>query len=121
MKNQRKELRLKEEHKLTFAIVSEDKNPIDGNIYLAFSEDISSGGIKILSNKLLEKGTLLEIELSLGRKNKVIHLIGRVQWIKHLYDGELFAIGVMFEDNPPEITMSLMEYIFKKKGSLIKE
>lgn len=121
MKNQRKEIRLKEEHKLTFVIVSEDKNQIGENSYLAFTEDISSGGIKIITNKLLEIGMLLDIELSLGRKNKAIHLIGRVQWIKHLYDGEPFAIGVMFEDNPPENIMTLMEYIFKKKGSLIKE
>jgi len=121
MKNQRQEIRLKEEHKLTFVIVSEDKNPIDSNSYFAFTENISSGGIKILTNKLLEKGVLLEIDLSLGRKNKVFTLFGKVQWIKHLYDGELFAIGVMFEDNPPEKIMALMEYIFKNKGSLLKE
>lgn len=121
MKNQRKEIRLKEEHKLTFMIVSEDKNPIDENSYLAFTENVSSGGIKIITSKLLEKRMLLNIELSLGRKNKVVNLIGRVQWIRHLYDGELFAVGVSFEDNPPESIMTLMEYIFKKKGSLLKD
>jgi Tfp pilus assembly protein PilZ len=121
MKNQRKESRLKEENKLTFMIVSEDKNPLDENAYLAFTEDISSGGIKIITNKLLEIGALLEIELSLGRKNKAISLFGRVQWIRHLYDGELFAVGVMFEDNPAENIMSLMEYIYKKRSSSSKE
>jgi hypothetical protein len=121
MKNHRQEIRLKEEHKLTFVIVSENKTPIDGNFHLAFTEDISSSGIKIITNKLLKKGTLLEIELSLGHKNRVIVLIGRVKWIKHLYDGELFAIGVRFEDNPPQNIMALMEYIFKKKGSLLKK
>ena len=121
MRNQRKEIRLKEEHKLTFLIVSEEKNPLDDNTYLAFTENISSGGIKIVTNKLLKIGTLLEIELSLGGKNKAINLFGRVQWIRHLYDGELFAIGVMFEDNSAENIMSLMEYIYKKKGSSFKE
>ncbi len=121
MKNKREEIRLKEEHKLTFVIISEDKNPIDDNSYLAFTENVSSGGIRIITNRLLVKGMLLSIELSIGRKNKVVNLIGRVQWMRHLYDGELFSVGVKFEDTPPENIMALMEYIFKKKGSLLKE
>ena len=95
-------------------IISEDKNPINDETYYALTEDISTSGMKILTEKLLQIGTMLKIELSLWGENKIIDLYGRVRWIKELYDGGLFATGIVFEDTPPKNIMYLMEHVFKK-------
>lgn len=114
MKNRRQEGRIKEEHRVTFMIITEDKNPIDEKTYYALTEDISTSGMKILTEKLLKIGTLLKIELSLWREKKIVDLYGRVHWVKELYDGGLFATGIGFEDTPPKNIMYLMEHVFKK-------
>jgi c-di-GMP-binding flagellar brake protein YcgR len=114
MDNRRQERRLKEEHKVTFVIISEDKNPIDDKTYYALTEDISTSGMKIMTEQLLQIGTLLRIELSLGGENKIIKLFGKVRWVEDLYDGELFTTGIAFTDNPPRKIMNLIEHVFKK-------
>lgn len=114
MQNRRQEGRLSEEHKVTYVIVSKDKNPIDNEIYYALTEDISTSGMKLLTEKALNIGTLIKIELSLGGEKKNINLFGEVRWVKNLYDDELFKTGITFIKNPPKNIISLMEHVFKK-------
>lgn len=114
MKNRRQEGRLCEENKVTYVIVSEEKNPVDDQIYYALTEDISSSGMRLMTEKALEIGTLVKIELSLGGDKKFIDLFGEVRWVKNLYDDELFTIGITFVKNPPKNVINLMEHVFKK-------
>jgi c-di-GMP-binding flagellar brake protein YcgR len=114
MQNRRQEGRLSEEHKVTYVIVSEEKNPIDDKIYYALTEDISTSGMKLITEKPLEIGTFVKIELSLGGEKKFINLFGEVRWIKNLYDDELFTTGITFVKNPPKNIITLMEHVFKK-------
>ena len=114
MKNRRQEGRLCEELKVTYVLVSEDKNPIDDKIYYALTEDISSSGIKLMTEKALEIGTWVKIELSLGGEKKIIDLFGEVRWVKNLYGDELFTAGITFVKNPPKNVINLMEHVFKK-------
>jgi hypothetical protein len=114
MKNRRQEGRLSEEHKVTYTILSEDKNPIDDKVYYALSEDISTRGLNLLTEKALEVGTLVKIELPLEGEKQIIHLFGEVRWIKALYDAELFTAGIIFVKSPPKNIITLMEHVFKK-------
>ncbi|MBC7364584.1 MAG: PilZ domain-containing protein, partial [Candidatus Aminicenantes bacterium] len=47
-REKRKEKRLKEENRVAMKLISERKNKDE--IYYAFSEDISPGGIKVITN-----------------------------------------------------------------------
>ena len=114
MKNRRQEGRLSEEHKVTYTILSEGKNPIDDKVYYALSEDISTRGLNLLTEKALEVGTLVKIELPLEGEKQIIHLFGEVRWIKALYDAELFTAGIIFVKSPPKNVITLMEHVFKK-------
>jgi len=47
-------------------------------------------------------------------EKKFIHLFGEIRWVKNLYDGELFTIGIKFVYNAPKNIITLMEQVFKK-------
>jgi len=115
MTEKRREKRLEEETKVSIRILPDEEKEIDGNVVYALTKDISSGGLKILTDKMLPVNTLLDIEMTLSKMRKVVSVKGKVRWLQQLYDDDVFEVGLQFVDTPPESIMLLLEYIYGTK------
>jgi c-di-GMP-binding flagellar brake protein YcgR len=115
MPDKRREKRVEEETKVAIRILPEDSYDHDKNVVYALTKDISSGGIKILTDKMFPVDTLLQIELTLAKLRKLIILKARVRWANRLYDDEVFEMGLEFIDTPPESVILLLENIYGTK------
>jgi len=119
-KEKRKEQRLKHESKITFEIISKEKRSHDKKIFLAVTEDISVDGVKILTDTRLPINTLLRINLSLAKPQKLISATGKVKWIKSLYNRKLYDMGLEFVNTPSAVVMDLIEYMFERQRGHLK-
>ena len=122
MPDKRREKRVEEETKVAIRILPEDKYKHDKNVVYALTKDISSGGIKILTDRMLPVNTLLHIELTLAKLRKLVTVKGKVRWVNRLYDDDVFEMGLEFVDTPPESVMLLLENIYgTKEDSRVKK
>lgn len=121
MSEKRKEKRVEEEIKVAIKLLPEDKYPHDENIVYALTKDISSGGVKIVTDKMLPVGTLLNLELTLAKIRKLVEATAKVRWVNRLYDDDVFEMGLEFVDTPPESVMLLLEYIYGLEQSQSKK
>jgi uncharacterized protein (TIGR02266 family) len=112
MSEKRKEKRIEEEIKVAIKLLPEDKYQHDKNIVYALTKDISSGGVKIVTDKLLPVDTTLKIELTLAKMRKLVEATARVRWVNRLYDDDVFEMGLEFVDTPSGSVMLLLEYIY---------
>ena len=115
MPDKRREQRVEEETKVAIRVLPEDKYAHDKNVVYALTKDISSGGVKVLTDKMLPIDTLLHIELTLTKLRKLVTVTGKVRWVKRLYDDDVFEMGVEFVDTPPESIILLLENIYGSK------
>jgi len=115
MPDKRREKRVPEETKVAIRILPEDRYEEDKSVVYALTKDISSGGVKILTDKMLPVDTLLRIELTLAKLRKLITVKGKVRWVNKLYDDEVFEMGLEFIDTPPESVILLLENIYGTK------
>ena len=88
---------------------------LDEDVVYALTKDISSGGVKILTDRMLPVDTLLHIELTLAKLRKLVTVTGKVRWVKRLYDDEVFEMGLEFVNTPPERVILLLENIYGTK------
>jgi uncharacterized protein (TIGR02266 family) len=115
MPDKRREQRVAEETKVAIRILPEDSYKHDKNVVYALTKDISSGGAKILTDKMLPVDTLVQIELTLAKLRKLVTVKGRVRWVNELYDNDVFEMGLEFIDTPPESVILLLENIYGTK------
>jgi len=114
MKDKRKERRIKEENKLICEIVSDNKYLKCQKVFYTLTKDISLGGVNIQTDTFLPIDTVVKIELSLPKMQKIVCVRGKVKWVKSLYDDEVFEIGLEFVDTPPNIITSLIGHLYSK-------
>ena len=112
MSEKRKEKRIKEEIKVAIKLLPEDKYQHNKNVVYALTKDISSGGVKIVTDQMLPIDTILKIELTLAKIRKLIEATAKVRWVNRLYDDDVFEMGLEFIDTPAESVMFLLEYIY---------
>ena len=112
MSEKRKEKRVEEEIKVAIKLLPEDKYQHGKNVVYALTKDISSGGVKIVTDKLLPVDTLLKIELTLAKIRKLVEATAKVRWVNRLYDDDVFEMGLEFVDTPAKSVMLLLEYIY---------
>jgi len=78
--------------------------------------DISEGGMKLILNEKLDKGTILDIKISIPKSEKSIYAEGGVAWTEDISERDafgrrLFFAGIKFSAiNEPDGS-SLLEYI----------
>lgn len=110
-KEKRRAKRIKEETKVIMTILSKDVLPPGKKISYHLSKDISSGGVKILTDTFLPTKTMMKIEVTLEKPLRLIRLYGKVRWVKTLYADELFEVGIKFENTDPENVKILERHI----------
>lgn len=117
MKEERREKRLKEESEITITVVTGVKKCSTGKVIYNFSKDISASGAKIQSNIFLPVDTLLKIDFKLKNLQQMITAMGKVKWIKIIYEDECYDAGVAFVNTPKEAIQELSDYISWKQKS----
>lgn len=115
MKEERREKRLKEESEVTITVVSGVKKCSTGKVIYNVSKDISASGAKIQSNIFLPMDTLLKIDFKLKNLQQMITAMGKVKWIKIIYEDECYDAGVAFVNTPKEAIQELSDYISWKQ------
>jgi len=116
MTEKRREKRIEEETKVSIKVLSGEDSDSENNVDYALTKDISSGGLKILTDRRLPVDTLLEIELTLPKMRRIVTIKGKVRWVNQIYDDDVFETGLQFVDTPPESVMLLLEYIYSSKA-----
>jgi 23S rRNA-/tRNA-specific pseudouridylate synthase len=121
MKEERREKRIKEESEVTITVVTGVKKCSTGKVIYNISKDISTSGAKIQSNIFLPMDTLLKIDFKLKNLQQMITAMGKVKWIKIIYEDECYDAGVAFVNTPKEAIQKLSDYIswkLKCKGNI---
>ena len=103
--------RITEETKITITLLSKELVPPGKTFSYNLTKDISLGGVKIRTNTFLPINALLKIELSLTKPTRLISVLGKVRWIKTLYAGESFEMGIAFVEPSSEDIKILTKHI----------
>lgn len=112
MSKQRSEKRFHHQSEVTITVVSGVSQSQAKWISHSLTKDISVSGAKLRSNYFLPKGTLLKINLTLNDPTpRIIHVLGKVQWVRSIFSDELFEVGIMFVDTPVENIHVLKDHI----------
>lgn len=109
MKEKRKTERLKEFNEITTTVISGEKN------FYNYSEDISVSGAKIRGNIYLPIDTLLKIDFTLKDLQQKITTLGKVKWIKIIFENKYYEAGVEFVNTPREAIKKLENHISWKQ------
>jgi hypothetical protein len=115
MDERRRAKRLEEENEITITIVSGGGNSPKEKILYNHSKDISVSGVGIHAHIFLPVNTLLMIEMTLKTLRQMITVIGKVKWIKVIFEDESYEAGVEFFDTPNDAIKKLSEYISWKQ------
>ncbi|HNZ10510.1 MAG TPA: PilZ domain-containing protein [Smithellaceae bacterium] len=111
MEEKRKAPRLQEENEVTITVVSEGDNLPHETVMHNRSKDISVGGTRIQADLYLPVDTLLMLEMKLNTVRQMITVIGKVKWIKIIYQDEAYEAGVEFVNTPRDAMRKLQDYI----------
>ena len=115
MDERRKTPRLEEENEVTITIVSGGENPPKEKILHSHSKDISVSGARIQAHIFLPVDTLLMIDFKLKTLRQMITIIGKVKWIKVVFEDESYEAGVEFFNTPNDAIKKLSDYILWKQ------
>ena len=115
MDERRRTPRLEEENEITITIVSGGGNSTKEKIIYNHSKDISVSGAGIHAHIFLPVKTLLMIEMTLKTLRQMITVIGKVKWIKVVFEDESYEAGVEFVNTPSEAIHKLENYISWKQ------
>jgi len=113
MDEKRKEKRYKEENKVVIEFTVDGTEHTTKAIF-AFTQDISIGGAKILTDQNIPVGTDIKLSIALDRSKQSIVTWANVRWSKSLYEGTLFEIGVKFQHDFPKSIVSLIKHFYGK-------
>ncbi len=113
MTDRRKEPRKTEENKITIQIASGELGPPTGKTVHALTQDISTGGARILTDAKFKVGNKLKLRLVLSKTHKVLELEGKIRWIKSVYQNELYELGVEFQAVHPDQTLLLLKHVYE--------
>lgn len=118
MKEKRKANRLHEFNEITVSVIPESQEVSQENIAYKYSEDISASGTKIRGNILLPVDTMVKIDFTLKTLEEKITAMGKVKWIKVIFEDNWYEAGVEFVDTPDEAIKKIEQYInWKQKSS----
>jgi Tfp pilus assembly protein PilZ len=109
----RKEKRIEEENKVVIEWANY-KNPKTNNAIYAFTQDLSIGGAKILTDINFPIDTIFIITLTLSRTRQIITLPAYVRWVKPVYGGDLYEVGLEFIHELPQTIAGLFKHLFGK-------
>ena len=107
----RKYKRINEENRVIIRLMAEGIDPGKNKEIFALTKDISKYGAKLTTDIIFSVGTVFKITVVLSRSREIVKFDGKVKWVKSLYDGDLFEMGVEFMDKISKSVLSLMQHV----------
>ena len=113
-KDRRREDRFRDENKVIFSLgpLPGESKPSEPHPALTF--DLSPGGVRIVTSVPLTMGAPVQLDLTLARIRKLIHVTGAVRWVSPLFGGDLCEAGIEFVKISPEDRLILLNYAYKQ-------
>ena len=109
--DRRRDLRVEEENQISFSVSQEEESPAHRKIAHSLTRNISRNGAMIFSDIFLPVGSLLTLDLTLGKPYEMITMVGEVRWIRSLPGEEEYEAGLEFIDIPPGGAVTLITYL----------
>ena len=117
MYEKRRAPRLKQENEVTITVLSGKHNLPKEKVIHNFSKDISASGARIQAHLFLPIDTLLKIDITLKTMQQMITVMGKVKWIKIIYEDESYEAGLEFVNTSSEAIKKIGDYISWKQNS----
>ncbi|MCE5211336.1 MAG: PilZ domain-containing protein [Deltaproteobacteria bacterium] len=111
MDERRRAPRLQEENEVTITVVSGGNDLPEEKVIHNRSKDISASGARIQAHIYLPVDTLLMMEMKLNTVREMITVIGKVKWVKIIYEDESYEAGVQFVNTPGDAVRKLRDYV----------
>lgn len=112
---------MEELNEITISVIAGGKNLPKEKTVDIYSEDISVSGTKIRGNILFPVDTLLKIDLTLKALQKQITILGKVKWIKIVFEDKCYEAGVEFFNTPKAAVEKIENYISWKQKNVSRE
>ncbi len=109
----RREKRFEEENKVVIEWENY-KDPRRNDAIYAFTQDLSIEGAKILTDINFPIDTVFRITLTLSRSKQIVTIKAKVRWVKPVFDGDLFEVGMEFIHEQPPTIACLLKHLFGK-------
>jgi hypothetical protein len=103
--NKRRFIRILTKAEMTYRIVPELK--ICGSI----TTNLSRGGLRFFVNQFIPQSSMLRITVTIKEIPFSFETLAQVKWIKNIFAGEQFELGVEFQDPPREAIKQLQRFI----------
>jgi hypothetical protein len=112
MKTERRNhIRIIEENRAVIRYIAEDMDSGKSKEIFTLTKDISKGGARVFTDVIFSVGTVFKITVVLSRSKEIVEFYGKVKWVRNLYDGELFEMGVKFMDKISDSVLSLIKHV----------
>ncbi len=112
MKDRRRDVRVLEENKVVISLLTGEVCPGVPTVFYSLTRDVSVGGLRVMTSARLARGDRVRVDLTLGRSRRRIRAAAAVRWVREIYDGEVFEIGLEFTALSAEAELALMDHIF---------
>ena len=111
-REKRREPRRKDELPVEIEFISDETHPGPTSVLYAQIKDISVGGVRILTSVYIPLDTEIKLRITLSKSGTSIVPSGKVVWGSQVEDSDMYEMGIEFEDVPPDILYTLLEYIY---------
>ncbi|MFC2168180.1 PilZ domain-containing protein [Acidobacteriota bacterium] len=108
---ERREKRFKEENKVVIEWNKHMDPKTNGKIY-AFTQDLSVGGTKILTNINFPLNTTFTTTLTLSRSKQNIRVSAKVKFVNPVIGQDLYEVGLEFIHDFPQTVSSLFRHLY---------
>lgn len=111
MKERRRERRKIEEDRVLIEYFPDNQSGTREK-HSALTQDLSIGGARIVTDKYFSVGTPFHVTLTLSRSRQKVKVHGKVKWIKHTAEEDLYEIGVEFLHDLSKTVLSLISHLY---------
>jgi uncharacterized protein (TIGR02266 family) len=112
MKDRRRDIRILEENKVLLTVPADRDPARAGEVFYSFTRDISVGGARILTGARLEPGERVRLEIALSGSRRSLRMAAEVRWVREVYEGEVFEVGLAFVNVDPEAEIALIDHVY---------
>ena len=114
MKEKRKEKRVFEEDKIVLDLIPEGNVPGSAETYSSLTQDISAGGVRIVTDSPLAVDSNVRFEIALAKTRRLINGTGKVRWLNRLFEDRAFEAGIEFVELGPEGLGAILEHVYRQ-------
>jgi hypothetical protein len=114
----RKHERIDEENRVIIRLITESYDVGEHTEIFALTKDISRKGARLLTDAKFAVGTVFKTTVVLSKSKETLQFDGKVKWVRSLYNGKSYEIGVQFMDELSESVLSLIQHCDRQQNGI---